>query len=335
MEPSLPKIFVKLFDSMVRQYGSTELEGAQLCYDGHSIMYSSKLLTKNQYQLDVILEETGMHKNREPRPFKVTIKRVAAVNMTLLHTYLQGQLNYTPYVAITALEIILKSASSVSGLVNVNRSFYSPQNVNSLTGPMEAWNGIFQSLRPSPGKLLLNIDTTATCFYKSGALLDLVLDVLRMSRQRLPASLSKMEVNRVEKVIRGLYVKTTHGNLRKYRVIGLCETNSETTLFTGLDGRSHNVVEYFLQTYNVRIQYPHLPCVNAGSKQRPVALPIECLSIMEGQKYPKKLNDIQTAEMIKISSMKPPDKLRKIEDGPKTLSLLNNPVLKTFGIEVY
>ena len=38
--------------------------------------------------------------------------------------------------------------------------------------------------------------------------------------------------------------------------------------------------------------------------------------------------------MIKISAMKPHDKLRKIEDGPKTLALRDNPTLKTFGIEV-
>jgi hypothetical protein len=335
MEPSLPKVFVRVFDSMVRQYGATVLEGAHLCYDGRSIVYASKPLAKNQYQLDVILEEDeGTRQGREPRPFRVTLKRVATVKMALLQAFLQGQLNYTPYVAMTALEVIMKRACTASKLVSGNRSFYSPQHVNALSGPIEAWSGLFESLRPSPGRLLLNVDTTSTCFYKSGSLLDLVLDVLGVSRQRLPPALGHSERSRVERTIRGLFVKTTHGTMRKYRVIGLCDTNAETTLFTGKDERLHSVIEYFMQTYNLRIQYPYLPCVNAGTKQRPIAIPLECLTIVEGQKYPKRLNDVQAAEMIKISAMKPRDKLQEIEKSPGTLALAQNATLKAFGIEV-
>lgn len=350
-----PRLNRIIFDALLASHGSSELSGIILAYDGRYSAYSSSPLPKATHTLDVPLTEADADtaSSRPPRLFKIVLKRVAAINMEPLRLFLKGNLNYTPYEAIQALEIVLRQASSASGLTNIARSFYSPRDSARLGGSVEAWLGFFQSLRPAPGRLLLNIDTSASSFYCSGNLYDVIAGMIESdprgsfsSRGRggstfnVPASMSITRLSepdriRCERAIRGLKVQVTHrGNMRrKYRVVGLSKTPTSATFFESRDAKI-SVAEYFQKQYDIRLRYPELPCVQVGSAQRSVYLPIECCDLISGQRYIKKLNEEQTAAMIRVTCQRPDARHNRISKAPKELGLPSNPVLKAFGINI-
>lgn len=63
------------------------------------------------------------------------------------------------------------------------------------------------------------------------------------------------------------------------------------------------VYDYYVQTYNIRLRYPRLPLVK--TKKVGELYPMELCHIPEGQRYPYKLDDRQTSEMIKVSQATP------------------------------
>ena len=51
----------------------------------------------------------------------------------------------------------------------------------------------------------------------------------------------------------------------------------------------------------VDTRYPFLPCLQVGQEQKHTYLPLEVCNIVEGQRCIKKLTDLQTSTMIKVS----------------------------------
>jgi eukaryotic translation initiation factor 2C len=61
------------------------------------------------------------------------------------------------------------------------------------------------------------------------------------------------------------------------------------------------VAKYFQEKYNIKLQYPHFPCLQVGQEQKHTYLPLEVCDIVAGQRCIKKLTDNQTSKMIKVS----------------------------------
>src|SRR5690606_76774 len=103
---------------------------------------------------------------RVRKSFQLNLKRVEVISLQNLGHFLNGKINWTPYEAIHALEIILRHVPS-SLFTTVARSFYLDTKTHAISGGAEVWEGYFQSLRPSFGKMLLNVDTAATAFHQA------------------------------------------------------------------------------------------------------------------------------------------------------------------------
>ncbi|KAH7981454.1 hypothetical protein HPB49_024226 [Dermacentor silvarum] len=87
----------------------------------------------------------------------------------------------------------------------------------------------------------------------------------------------------------------------------VCVTKeSAKEIFFSEGGKRTSVAEYFRKRYS-RLAYPHFPCVQSGSLERPVYIPLEVCEMVDGQHCRKKLDENQTAEMIKRTA-KPPSK---------------------------
>ena len=90
---------------------------------------------------------------------------------------------------------------------------------------------------------------------------------------------------------------------RSFKVFALTETAAKDTKFK-LQPRGNggpaapeeeietDLVTYFKKAYNISLNFPMLPCVQAGKN---ITLPIEMCSVIEGQRYMKKLDERQTA----------------------------------------
>lgn len=74
------------------------------------------------------------------------------------------------------------------------------------------------------------------------------------------------------------------------------------------------VHKYFSEKYKMRLQFPHLPCLQVGQEQKHTYLPLEVCYIVGGQRCIKKLTDLQTSTMIKATARSAPDREKEINN---------------------
>lgn len=90
-----------------------------------------------------------------------------------------------------------------------------------------------------------------------------------------------------------------------------------------------SVKDYVKQKYNKIIQYPDLPCIDLGKGSY---LPMElCRTELKNK---KKLNEQETADMIKHTAVKAPDRSNYIQTWINTCNIDKDPVLREFDIKV-
>jgi eukaryotic translation initiation factor 2C len=81
------------------------------------------------------------------------------------------------------------------------------------------------------------------------------------------------------------------------------------------------------QQVNIRLQYPDMPLVKA-TKGKMTMVPMELLMVKENQRYNYKMDEKQTANMIKFAVTAPPERWAHIEHGQKMLDWSGDPVLQ-------
>jgi Argonaute linker 1 domain len=60
-----------------------------------------------------------------------------------------------------ALDVLIRHEPSIKYIATVGRfgrSFYVSNGIGRLKGGLEAWQGYYQSARPTPGRMMINID---------------------------------------------------------------------------------------------------------------------------------------------------------------------------------
>ncbi len=78
-----------------------------------------------------------------------------------------------------------------------------------------------------------------------------------------------------------------------------------------------SISQFFLTMHNVTLQYGAvLPCVCVGVEGR-VVIPMELCDVRPNQRFVKKLNDTQQAQMVKVTAVVPSVRKSRIEDGFK------------------
>ena len=227
-----------------------------------------------------------------------------------------------PSEAIQALDVILRHLPSMK-YTPVGRSFFSPplDNIdNGLGGGREVWFGYHQSIKPSKWKMSLNIDVSATAFYKQQPVIDFLKDVLELNLNDQRKPLNDAQRVKFTKEIRGLKIEINHcGQMkRKYRVCNVTKRPAHQQTFPlQLENGQQvecTVAKYFMEKYNIKLSYPHFPCLQVGQEQKHTYLPLEVCDIVGGQRCIKKLTDNQTSTMIKATARSAPDREREINN---------------------
>jgi hypothetical protein len=330
INPDVPRaVKRKIFNLVEANYGSSAFGGKKVAYDGQANLYSLGPLPKPEITLQVSLAPKT--DRPDDRAFQVKLRQVSSVNLATLEQFLSGKLNYTPFDVITALEVIMRHPLT-QGNVVVGRSLYSGRAVEPISGGLEVWKGIFASFRPGPGRLLLNADTAATAFYAPGPILDLIRQVLNIRPNEVIGRLNDQEIGRVERLLRGVRIEVSHRGAtfkRKYKILGLTSTPCAETYFDLNDesgSKKCSVAAYFEEKYQKKIAEPGVPCLVVGSPERSVFLPCEVATIPPGQRYPRKLDEQQTSDMIKIANQKPNVRFQTIRQG--TAVLMEDPAVR-------
>ncbi|KAI7870721.1 Piwi domain-containing protein [Spinellus fusiger] len=333
--PALCRKIWKTFEDMD---GQGVLKGIKTIYDGRKNVFSPKLLQLGEegaLAFDVELQEGATATKRTGNSFKIRIKKAGEVNMEELRRFLNGQSACTSncLTAIMVLDVLIRHMPTMM-YSTVGRSFFTPQDSRPLPNGAEVWQGFYQSARPTAGKMMINIDVSATAFYESGPLPEIVAKILgRRSIDELRRGIPEKELKKLEKTLKALRIQVIHRGeaKRKYKVTGLTPTAVERTMFKKQEGEEQSVAAYFQKQYNRRLAYPFLPCVIVKSS---IFLPMEVCEVIPGQRHMKKLNEKQTAEMIKFTCQKPNVRANKISQGLQLLQYKNNPYLQQFGLNV-
>ncbi|KAM4521292.1 protein argonaute-4-like isoform 3-T3 [Fundulus diaphanus] len=261
---------------------------------------------------------------------------------------LSGHLNEVPEDSVQALDVITRHLPSMR-YTPVGRSFFSPPEgyYHPLGGGREVWFGFHQSVRPAMWNMMLNIDVSATAFYRAQPVIEFmceVLDIQNINEQtkpltdsqrvkftkeirgeRIAASSSSIQACGAGPAVTaslcaraGLKVEVTHcGQMkRKYRVCNVTRRPASHQTFPlqleNGQAMECTVAQYFKQKYSLQLKYPHLPCLQVGQEQKHTYLPLEVCNIVAGQRCIKKLTDNQTSTMIKATARSAPDRQEEI-----------------------
>ncbi|GLD92496.1 hypothetical protein PINS_up001054 [Pythium insidiosum] len=296
-------------------------------------IYAAQRLPFAEERFDGLDIGERVGRDNSPKLFSAVVKEAdpVAVRMEQLSMFCQGQLNYTPYDALQALDVALRYTAAQRFTV-VGRNLYSPVGATPLSGGVEAWSGYFQSLRPTQNHLVINLDLSTTAFVQEMDVIDFVANVINRD---VPAYLERYQHADVSKAVRGIKVATNHrpGIKRSYRVNGLSPKSAEETIFEDENGKRFSVAQYFAANYR-RLRYPGLPCLHVGAVNKKTYLPIEVCRIIPGQKCPRKINDRQTAEMIKVAATRPAERKSKIEGKVRDAHFDQDETLRAFGVQV-
>uniref|UniRef100_A0A8C7M7E6 Argonaute RISC component 1 n=1 Tax=Oncorhynchus kisutch TaxID=8019 RepID=A0A8C7M7E6_ONCKI len=309
-------------------------------YDGKKNIYTVLALPIGSEKVDFEVTIPGEGKDRI---FKVSIRFLATVSWRLLQeTLVSGRLQ-VPLDSVQALDVAMRHLASMR-YTPVGRSFFSPPEgyYHPLGGGREVWFGFHQSVRPAMWKMMLNIDVSATAFYKAQPVIEFmceVLDIRNIDEQ--PKTLTDSQRVRFTKEIKGLKVEVTHcGQMkRKYRVCNVTRRPASHQTFP-LQLESGQTVEctvaqYFKQKYNLQLKYPHLPCLQVGQEQKHTYLPLEVCNIVAGQRCIKKLTDNQTSTMIKATARSAPDRQEEISRLNRAIATPNQGVWDMRGKQFY
>ncbi|XP_055694608.1 protein argonaute-2-like isoform X3 [Lutzomyia longipalpis] len=332
------KVNREIIETMVHAY--SKIFGVlKPVFDGRNNLYTRDPLPigNDRVELEVTLPGEG-----KDRVFRVTIKWVAQVSLFNLEEALEGRTRQIPYDAILALDVVMRHLPSMT-YTPVGRSFFSSPDgyYHPLGGGREVWFGFHQSVRPSQWKMMLNIDVSATAFYKAQPVIEFmceVLDIRDINEQRKP--LTDSQRVKFTKEIKGLKIEITHcGTMRrKYRVCNVTRRPAQMQSFP-LQLENGQTVEctvakYFLDKYKMKLRYPHLPCLQVGQEHKHTYLPLEVCNIVAGQRCIKKLTDMQTSTMIKATARSAPDREREINNLVRRADFNNDAYVQEFGLTI-
>lgn len=182
------------------------------------------------------------------------------------------------------------------------RRFFDPARASPIANGAEIWRGFFQSVLPLRGGLFLNLDVAFSPFLCHGPFLEVAAKVLSQGGgggggrggrgggrggdrgyggrgggrggydggrdgdgPRPINELSQRDIQHLRKVLRNVNIETTHRQSKSKKFRGFTPTSAQTTMFMK-DGREISVVDYMYDAYNIRLRYPHMPCLIIGGR---------------------------------------------------------------------
>ncbi|OQV05203.1 Piwi domain-containing protein [Cladophialophora immunda] len=333
--------------------------GPPIIYDGNRLAWS--LRDYNELRLMVDLDQEEGRPSREGKnAFRLLIKRTRMLDISLIQQYLEGRVQMNKLVAEAIIfidHLLRETPSSSSQFIPIRRSLFRRQGQRAdLGGGIEVWRGVYQSMRLAEGqKMIINVDVANTCFWRPTSLTAAIvtkwreikdlndiayrMEPVQTNGHRDPSDFTKT----LERVFKGVEVKATYkGNPfpdKQWKIFRFDINNANEEMIEWKDpvtkkptGEMVSVAHYFKRKYNINLQYPNLRLVEMTKKN--VKYPMEFLSILEGQRYGAKLDEIQTANMIKFAVSPPHVRLNAINEGKSWLNWDGDDYLKNYRLRI-
>ncbi|OAY78984.1 Protein argonaute MEL1 [Ananas comosus] len=275
-----------IISELVRLHRPSLLGGRIPAYDGKKSLYTAGALPFDVKDFAIKLP------GEREKEYKVTIRFAGRADLHHLQQFLDGQQRDMPQETIQVLDVVLRETPSTK-YVTALRSFFSPTfgQRSDIGEGLECWRGYYQSVRPTQMGLSLNIDICATSFYRAIPIVDFVGENLKLSYNARP--LSDRDVVKIKKALRGIRVEATHRRDKciRYRISGVTSVPMNQLMYFPF---SCNPFSFSLL------------CVFCNSFAMMVC------KIVEGQRYAKKLNERQVANILRATCQRPQQREQSI-----------------------
>ncbi|KAL9105736.1 MAG: hypothetical protein Q9227_009124 [Pyrenula ochraceoflavens] len=334
--------------------------GTGFLFDGNKLAWSLKDLGSQELRILVDLDqEQNKRPGRNANQHRVTVRRTKQLDLEVLRAYINGQISFNNAVleSINFMDHLLRENPSTNKkFIAVRRQFYTrdtPKKV--FPGGVEVMKGVYQSLRIAQGgKLVVNLDVANCCFWHP---ISLVSSMIHRNGLRDPPHLISVfkpgpretdpketphfrVMNRVYRKLKVMaqYKNQKPSTIREEFVIDyLINMSAKDFKIDVKDAntgakRRVSLYDYFEQKYQVRLLLWQLPLVQMTKKS--VVYPMEFLHLVPNQRYLIKLDEKQTADMIKFAVTRPAERMRSTIEGKDALDWGHDPVLQHFGMTI-
>ncbi|GAA5839913.1 hypothetical protein JCM3766R1_004719 [Sporobolomyces carnicolor] len=306
-----------------------------VAYDGQALAFSPKELPGKRGMWEIDLPEADGSKGRR---FTVTLQYARPIQLGALKRFVGGDSQFSisdVLNCIQALNIAVQHAPMIAN-PSTRSSFFIPPGRDggaSLSQGLEMWRGYYSSLRPGIGKVFINLDISSQVMYKPGNLANLLIEIGKSKDPRFNEnSLNVRNIDPRYAIIAGRLIKNlkitlrcgdrTRNGLRLTRKIReLVLTSALSSTFTTSEGEASNVFEYFRKNYGVSLARPDWPVVRVS---KTAVFPIELCEVDIGQKYGKPLSGQLTAELLRLTTVKPRDRLDMLRRGIEAINPRND-----------
>ena len=307
--------------------------------------------------IDLDLEKKGQSTGRNTHRVQLRVSKI--LDLYPLEAYLRGQSGFDNAVleAITFIDHLLRVYPS-EHLLSIKRSFFQKANTNcsDLSGGVMAAKGVYQSLRPAQGgHLIINADVANSCFWdpkqsfwgiansllpKAGgpAMCAALQDrEFKMGGPKLESNEAR-QLKRLKKVRFRVEHPGQPEKLKSkvYMVDDIVGTSPRDYKFEQVNRetgqkRMISVRDYFDQQYDAQLDFSSGPCVKTS---RGAVYPLEFCYPVEGERYPFKINEFQTSQMIKFAVTKPDVRANSVFAGLRALDWGNDPYLQHYKMKI-
>jgi eukaryotic translation initiation factor 2C len=300
-------------------------------YDGGAIMYASHGLNLSGGDgiFVVPLTQKPGALPGTPGVFEVRITRVGdgEINPTHLRAMIQGtQSVATPKTAMATnlLQLLIRQAPNLA-FPNNGRGYFTNADFRPLEGGLELWRGYFQSVRPTLGRMLVNVDTSITAVRKSGPLIDVALNILtkpnsyrdRPSPRSLEAGPHEDNFRQLQQFLKNVRITVRTDKPSRKRIIYKLVERGGMYEFDK-DGAPCTVARHFQQAHGITLQFPKAfgVCITHSRAERAVIIPAELCEVVPGQLYKKKIPEaLFTKDVVNFATLPPPERLSAIQQG--------------------
>ncbi|KAL1732283.1 ribonuclease H-like domain-containing protein [Schizophyllum commune] len=282
----------------------------------------------------------------------VTLIEGAEVNTSVVQRLTQRGVSSTDGQTQSALRLLQLLVRQASMRFPNNKRAYFPRPIDVRAraeelrlsiGGIALRVGYFQSVRPTVGRLLVNVDQALAAFYASGPFLDVVHKVCGRSSVR--AALSNLRRHFYKVKINVPLLARENGRKEHVRLVYDIIEDAGSFKFE-LNGEITTVEKYFLNHYNFRLKHPHEVGVVVSPKNSMMrcVIPGELCVVCEDQFYRRRLNDDMMSEVLKLAKKEPPQRKHYIcrPDNPNRSvdlqtplsSYADSPYIREAGMEI-
>ncbi|CUA70247.1 Protein argonaute MEL1 [Rhizoctonia solani] len=289
-------------------------------YDGRKNLFSIKQYPfhpTGEFEIDVTNKPNS---RRSMRRRVVKLKFAGLINMNALDPLMGGHVSIdqteTTQIAVTALNYVVRMAPVTNSNYPLKGSsfFMDIQGVSrDLRRGFKLYRGFFQSVRPTIGRMHVNIDVATGVVFQPISVLEFVMEFLKLRDPRDLGQLKEAQLISVTRILKGIKVVATVGRRTdSTKSIKSISRNGPDSYFFDKDGQQVSVLQHMRDVHNARVQYPKAPCVIVG---RDAAFPMEFLKIAPHQLLKRPVPSDLTSDVLSFSTQRPEHRIQQITQG--------------------